>query len=450
MVAAGLGELCRFAAEARLEVLPARAVEWAGLVLVDTLGVIAAGNVRGTAPVLAGRLAGAGAAEAGATCPGLSGGHEPLKAALVNGLAGSGLEFDEGNSRVQGMPAVQIAPAVVAAGETAGVSGAELLAGFIAGYEAAYRIGVAASLRPGLHPTGSWGVVGAALGAARIRRRRPEELVQIAHIASSYAFTANLRNSPAGHSLAETYAGLTGHLGLLADLFYESGVRADDSGFETTFGRFISTGLDPALLAPDPGGEPAITTGYLKPYPTCRYGQPALEALAALLDLEKVDHREVERLEVATFAAAAHSADGPPPNPAALRFSVPYLLAAFLVRGRLDLGVLTPETLELEAVHDLARKVALTVSPEYEARRPDQSPARVILTLKNGRVLSREVLDARGGAARPLGEAEFRDKFLGLAGPAVGDGRAAEFLTRAAGLAAVPDVRPLLRLLRRP
>lgn len=108
-----------------------------------------------------------------------------MNAALINGMAGSTLEYEEGNSSAMGHPAIQIVPAAVAGGESLGQSGADLLAGLIGGYEVAGRVSRAASIRRGLHPTGTWGVIGSALAVGILHNREAEELFENANIAAS-------------------------------------------------------------------------------------------------------------------------------------------------------------------------------------------------------------------------------------------------------------------------
>ena len=382
------------------------------------------------------------------TCPGLGGGFSPLQAALIGGVAGSSLEFEEGNSRARGHPAIQVVPALLAASQAAGLSGADLLAGLVLGYEVGARLSRAASLRQGLHPTGTWGVIGAALGVGRVHGRGPQELAQIANIAASYTLSPYVMNSFAGHNVASTFAGLTNHNGLLADLMFQSGFRADPRSLEMTFSRFLSEGLDWEELLADLGRDWAIAGNYFKPYPTCRFTHPAVDALAAMMSQHDLAADEVEEIEVATFRAAAHPTPLPPANAEAMRFSLPYQLAALLILGRLDLETMGQETLQSLRIGRLARKVRAASSDRYEALRPEHNPARVKVRLASGEEFSHEVMDARGDPLAPLPREELKDKFVGLAGPVIGPDRAREAAKAILNLEEYPDVRPLMRMLR--
>ena len=320
--------LCRFFAELVPENIPPHVLDHAKMVLLDTLGVILAGSKAEEVGEIAQNLSINPRKGSRVTCPGKPETVDPLNAALINGLTGSTLEYEEGNSRAMGHPAIQIVPAIVAESESIGQSGPNLLAALIGGYETACRVSRAASLRRGLHPTGTWGVIGSAIAIGILHHRRSEELFEIANIASSYAFSPYVKNSFVGHKVACTFAGLTNYLGLLSNIFFENGIQADPDSFQMTFSKFVADELNPNLLDEKLGDEYAITDNYFKPYPTCRFTHPALEALRSILEEHPVKPQDVDTIKITSFKAAVHAGGGTPANLEAMRFSVPYLIAA--------------------------------------------------------------------------------------------------------------------------
>jgi 2-methylcitrate dehydratase PrpD len=441
-------ELCGFVAGTTAAELPSAVTERARAVLIDTAGVIVGGSRSRQVSALSAGLAQTVGLGAACSCFGQAGFQAPALAALVNGVAGSSLEFDEGNSKARGHPAIQVVPAAAAVCEARGLTGADLVGGLVFGYEVAARLGQAARLRRGLHPTGSWGLVGSAVGAARALGRSGEDLAELANLASSYCLSTFVRNSFRGFSAAATFAGLVNHLAVLANTLFEAGFRADPGSLEVAFTRFVSEGLDGGLLGAGLGKEYAICAGYLKPYPACRFTQPALDALRALLASAPVAPEDVEAIAVETFEAAAHGSDRRPENVDAMRFSIPYLAAALVRCGEARGEGFDEDLLRDPAVEALARRVTVTARPDYEALRPTRHPARVELRLADGRQLSTEVMNAAGDPELPLSEAQIREKFLGLAEPALGRERSRLFLELASGLERLADVRPLFACLR--
>lgn len=440
--------LCRFISETEPASIPDAVILHAKLVLLDTYGVILAGSASPEVQRFVQRMSRRVSDQAGATCPGRAGDFDPLVAALLNGMAGSTLEYEEGNSRAMGHPAIQIVPAITAAAESAGLSGSRLLKGVICGYETACRVSRASRLRSGLHPTGTWGVIGAALGVGTLYGRDPKALRKIANIAASYAISPYVKNAFVGKNISCTFAGMVNHAGLTANLFYDSGLLADSDSFETTFSRFVSDQLAPERLTEDVGCGFAISGNYFKPYPTCRFTQPALDALRLLLSNQLIDPEQVEEITVYSFKPAVHVACDTPPNVDALRFSIPYLLGVMLTRGRVDMETLKPSVLEDQRVTALAGKVKLVFEPEYEKLRPRRNPARIRLRLKTGVEFVEEVMNGRGDPLLPLSEQEIVDKFLNLAEPIIGKNPAQRFDGAIRGLEAQADVRPVMALLR--
>jgi 2-methylcitrate dehydratase PrpD len=440
--------LCTFCSEMDIGRLPGSVVDQAKLVLLDTLGVIVSGSHAVEVDRMFTRFAAETPGNGCTTCAGRSQQLPVLPAILVNGMAGSNQEWEEGNSRAMGHPAIQLVPALIAEGERTGISGSRLLQALISGYEASCRISRASSIRRGLHPTGTWGVIGSAIMVALLRGRSPAELVEIADIASSYAFSPYVKNSFVGKNVSSTFAAMVNFSGFLTNDFFDSGIHADPACLEMTFSKFVSDGFNPAVLSDGLGESFAIAENYIKPYPTCRFTHPTLEALRAILQDHPLRPSEVDSIRVSSFKAAAHSGSERPANVEAMRFSIPYLVAVMLIQGRPGIEALSEEQLADPHVAELASKVDLLLLPEYDAMRPLRSPARVEIELKDGSRLVHEVLDCLGDPENPVSRDQVRAKFRRLAEPALGSTRAEEFVARMQNLEQEQDFRGLTALLR--
>ncbi len=443
-----LGELCQFLTHLPYDALPADTIAQAKRVLLDTAGVMVAGASHEEVDVCARQLSRNAGGAGTVVCPGRTEFFAPLDAALLGGMAGSSLEYEEGNAQAMGHPAVQIVPALLAQAQQLDVSGGRLLLALIGGYETASRVSRAADMRKGLHPTGTWGIVGCAVGVGLLHNRPPGDLEDLARLSASYAFSPYVKNSFAGWNAAVTFAAMANHIGILANLFFDAGIRADPASFDMTFSRFLSERLEPESLSHALGHPFAIERNYFKPYPTCRFTHPALEALKTALGDESVDPGEIERIAVHSFSAAVHSGDRPPANVEALRFSVPYLIAVRLLRGDINLDVLHHDVIGDESIRNLAEKVDLVLSTEYEAMRPERSPARVTLTLRDGTEFTGEVLDCLGDPPNPLGDEVLHRKFFSLTASCVGSDNARIFMRGMEQLERASSVRPWIRTLK--
>ncbi|MFP3928744.1 MAG: MmgE/PrpD family protein, partial [Desulfobacteraceae bacterium] len=101
-----LSELCRFVSDLTLDSFPPNALKQAKLILLDTAGVMAAGAVTPETDSFVTLLI--DKRDGPVACPGRAESFSQLEAALVGGVAGSSLEYEEGNASAMGHPGVQL------------------------------------------------------------------------------------------------------------------------------------------------------------------------------------------------------------------------------------------------------------------------------------------------------------------------------------------------------
>jgi 2-methylcitrate dehydratase PrpD len=156
----------------------------------------------------------------------------------------------------------------------------------------------------------------------------------------------------------------------------------------------------------------------------------------------------VTGISVVSFKAAIHGDSSPPPNAEAMRFSTPYLLAAMIRHGRIDLEMMSDKILDDPLIKGLAEQVEMVSSPEYERERPARNPARVTLRLRDGRELTSEVMNSLGDPLSPMPEQSVLSKFFSLAEPVIGKKRSKAFMERFRNIESETDIRSTIRLLR--
>src|SRR5215471_20537642 len=171
-------QLGTFASDADLSTLSGAARERARWILADCIPVIAGGMQQPEMRALvAKQLAAAGAGTAWVI--GTSKRTAPFDAAILNGTAGTWLELDEGNLFAKGHPGIQVVPAAVALAQDLGSSGAELLLAVALGYELSSRVNRAAATRLAIHPHGTYGVMGAAIAAAKLKHFNAAQMLDL-------------------------------------------------------------------------------------------------------------------------------------------------------------------------------------------------------------------------------------------------------------------------------
>ena len=179
-------ELARRSAALRFEHLPADAVHWAKVGILDTVGVTLAGCGEPAARIVR-KVAGNGGAS---LVFGTGERTNALDAALANGVAAHALDFDDMNNTLGGHPSAPILPALFALAETLDCDGRAFLAAFVAGFETETRIGRGVHYHhyeKGWHPTATLGVFGATAACCHLMRLDAARTAQALALAASFA-----------------------------------------------------------------------------------------------------------------------------------------------------------------------------------------------------------------------------------------------------------------------
>jgi 2-methylcitrate dehydratase PrpD len=190
---------------------------------------------------------------------------------------------------------------------------------------------------------------------------------------------------------------------------------------------------------------------YVKPYPVCRWAQPAMEAVRALQAAHRFAPDDVAKVEIRGFREAVALGTREPRTTEEAQYSLPFPVAAMIVRGKLGASEVFGRALRDPAILRLTRSMALTEWPEFSRRFPAERWSQVTVTLNDGTTLVSAPSVARGSAENPLGSDEIRAKFRDLATPALGRARAAAIERAIDGIAAPKaPLKPLLNLLLKP
>lgn len=422
--------------------------------LLDTMGVM----ISGCAGDVAGKLEHVLAAVRPAgdvPVPGRARRADRLDAAYIGGTGAHGIELDDGYRQGSVHPGVAVVPALLASAYGRHVSGARLLEAMVAGYETVTS--VARTCHPalrqrGFHPTGTVGVLGAAMAAGRLVGLDAGRLAQALGLAASgaaglFAFLGG------GGDVKRLHAGHAAREGLMAALLSAEGVAAPNEVLETSDGFFQALAFGkserPLRLTLPPDVPFGIVDCYIKPYACCRHLQPAVEALIALACEHALTPDTVHSIEVATYEIAAAHAETRWADFASAQLSFPFILALGLRYGEIDLAHFAPEILADPGLAAICARVSVTTDPDLDRLYPNLRPARVTVTSSSG-TFTRSAEEALGSRLLPLDDAGLGRKFLRLASPVLGSDAAERLLDRLWQIDTVADVTPLIEAAARP
>ncbi|HEY1934968.1 MAG TPA: MmgE/PrpD family protein [Acetobacteraceae bacterium] len=407
--------LARFVATVQWADVPSNVQQHTKLVALDTLGVILAGSERPEVQQLRTRLAataGTGATVYAREWPVT----DPRTAALLNGIAGRAIELCEGLRLVSGQAAMQVLPTVLAVAEHARSTGPDILTSLLLGYEVAARFATCFTPRSLAHQNGQVSLLAAAAAGARLRGLDAAGISRAMRIATTLLLTPSYTNAVAGATALNVAGGMSGFAGVLAPELALAGFEAQDDAIEQALGELVGQGFAPDHLLDELGTAWHITRNYFRLYACCNPIHPALDCLAQALTELHPRPEEIARIEFATYRFASVMRNPDPPNFFASKYSLPHAAATMVVRGHAGHAALDDSAVHDPTIAALRHRVTVTEDPAMSAQAPVLRPARVTITLTDGRSATHSVTSHRGDFNRPFAESELRDKFRELAG----------------------------------
>jgi len=443
-----LERLCQFVAKTRWEDIPQAVRERTCAIVLDTLPVMAWGMRTPQLQALAAQQLAFGS-PGPCWVIGLEKTTNRIDAAMLNGIAGAWLDFDEGNFLANGHPGMQVIPAALAVAQERGLSGREFLTAVALGYEVVARIGMATKIKLIINPHGTFGVVGAALATARLMGVPSTEYRNLASLAASSCVATNRHTMLDGATVRNWYAGHSGYMGQMAVRLVQSGFTGPQDGVNTTFSLVLGDGFQGEVAVQDLGQRWLLTEGYLKLYPTARYVHSAIDAWH---DMQAKANRsiapeDVADIEVHAYRLAAYLATQRPKDWFGARFSIPFALATLMVGGRSGLEAFGDEAVNDPRIVALASKIRVVEDPAFSAQYPAQQRVDLRLTTLGGERFEGQCTITSGEPDRPHTDASLLRKFNDLAIPLWGEVAADELRDAVLNLQDCPDMTQLLHFL---
>lgn len=342
-------------------------------------------------------------------------------AALVNGTAAHGEDFDD---TFEGGPVhagAVIVPAVLAACERHRPDGMAALSGIAIGVETMCRLGLVTPKlvhKAGFHPTAVFGAMAAAAGVAAALGLDRRNIVNALGIAGSMA-AGIIEYLAEGAWTKRMHAGWAAQSGLRAALMAKHGFVGPRTVFEGTHGFFhgfahTTKGNFDALIG-DFGERWVAETLAFKPYPCGTMTHPYIDC-ARRLAARRIDPDSVQDLICEVGEGTVHRLWEPladkqhPSNGYGGKFSTPYCIAVGFVRGNVGLGDFTDEAVKDPAVLALAAKVSYVIDPDNPY--PNNFTGHIRAVMRDGSVIEECQPHMRGGAHEPLTRQDIEDKFV--------------------------------------
>ncbi|WP_293781788.1 MmgE/PrpD family protein [uncultured Aeromicrobium sp.] len=422
--------LARYAESIDLAKLPAAVVDRLGALWLDHLGTVLGGAVVPEAQTIARLVAQRGATPVASVVGAGFSTSEP-DAAFCNGAAADVLEHQDGY-RFGGFHPSHTMPALLAVAESRDTDLRALFEASVVAYEVANRLGRAAhpeATQRGWFPPAA--AYGAAAGCARLLGLPSEAIAQAVGTACFLAPGIPIDAIFAGPTSKPAFAGQLARTGVEASLLAAGGLTGWQETLDGPRGLVNLLGGDAARLADlvdDLKNAWSILDVHQKRYAGCRHTHGAIEA-ALHIAQDGLRPHDVAAIEVETYAVAKQLVDRPVTaelTTIGATLSLPYTVAVAIMDGEVGGRQYTPERVHDPDVAQLAGKVRIRVSEELEARYPEFTATRVVVTTADGGRHEHTVQTPAGDYRAPLTRQQLLDKFTGYAAPLLGEHRCEE------------------------
>ena len=355
------------------------------------------------------------------TALGHSGGFDAFGAALINGTAAHGEDFDD---TFEGGPVhagAVIVPAVLAACEREKLGGDRCLLGIVTGAELLCRLSLVApkaTHHAGFHPTSVFGTLAAAGGVAAALQLTRATTVSALGIAGSMA-SGIIEYLAEGTWTKRMHAGWAAQSGLRAALMARGGFIGPRTVLEGVHGlyRAFAPSVNPDWT-PLIGGlgscwvMPSIA---FKPYACGTMTQPFIDCAIRLAE-DGVAADEITAIVCEVAEGTVHRLWEPladkhqPSTSYAAKFSTPFCIAVGFLDRKAGIAQFNDARIHDPSVLALAGRVRYVINEQDEYPRNFAGHLRV--TLKDGSTREYRQPHLRGGARAPLSTAELEAKFM--------------------------------------
>ncbi|MDB9915633.1 MmgE/PrpD family protein [Alphaproteobacteria bacterium] len=344
-----------------------------------------------------------------------------FNAAIINGTAVHGEDFDD---TFEGTPvhvgAVMV-PAMLAATEAKELSGEDFLKGLAIGSELICRLALVAPTavhRQGFHPTAIFGAFGSSVGIASSLNCSKEQTTSALGVVGSMA-SGIIEYLAEGTSTKRLHPGWAAGCGWQSANIAKSGFVGPRTVFEGThgvFNTFAKTSIKPdfSYITSELGEKWECSNLAIKPYACGTMAQPFIDCAIKLRDSIH-DINEIERIVAQVGEGTVHRLWEPlkekqnPSSPYGAKFSVPYCIAVGLIDGQAGLKQFTNLRLKDLDVINLSSKVIYEINPKDEY--PKNYTGDITIYKKNGEKISSSQNCLRGGRKAPLLKDEIYNKF---------------------------------------
>ena len=412
-ITAGLVRLSEWATSAAAQPIPGQTLAKAARVFVDDVAAMCAAFSQPEISAMHRAALQSGLAQAVLFTPGAPR-VDRHAAAIANGTAGCWCELDEGFRGAPCHGGLYVLPALLAESESRDLTLGNVLRALAISYEVCARIAEAWTF-PGIsvHPHAAFANFGAVAGAALATGATASDLASALRIVGGMVPAGAYQAAVEGALVRNLWTGQAASTGMWAVSWAQAGLDGYPDGPHPAFTGLFGATTRPEKLTQDLGTRWAIEGGYHKLHGCCHSTHAAVESALAMRGQIDVASALDGIAAIRLYTHRPAMGNKAPANSLAARFSFEHVVAVSLALGHTRPQAFEPAAIDAPIVSALRQRIELLPYDPLPAW-PLDRPARLEITLKNGRVLVSECLSAPGGPDQPLTNAQILHKVTGL------------------------------------
>ena len=436
-------DLAAFLSGLRLEDVSEEAIHAGRRGVLDWIGCALAGSNHPTITTLVSVLE---AAEGAAACTvfGRTMKIGVLEAPVANGQMGHILDYDD--THMGGVVLHASSPilaSLFALADRGEIGGRDLIAAYVAGFEAGVRAGQAAPDHHdgGWHLTGTLGSIAAGAAAARLLGLDEDQFVYALGIATTQAGGMQQNR---GTMCKSFHAGKAAHNGTLAALLAQKGFDSSPEILEGKKGfcRIYSASSKTERILDQLGTRWEIANNGHKPYACGVVLHPAIDAMVDLGNRSSIDPSDVASVELRVHPhAVTITGVTAPKTGLQSKFSLTHTAAVSFIDRTAGIAQFSDARAVAEEVVALRDRINVVTD---DSLAKDQ--AQAIVTSTGGETSEAVVEHATGTIGNPMSDSAIEAKFLANAEPAIGKERAGALRDLVWRLDEVSDLREITAL----
>ena len=346
--------------------------------------------------------------------------------AFINASVGNILELDDVHRTSIIHPGDTVIPAAIATSSLVDIDILNFLKAIVIGYETAIRMGICMGENhyETFYSSATCGVFGAAAASSYILNFKSNSKAMYQNINSAIQLStmtsSGVWQCRKGDGEAKQYAlANASKSGVTSAFLAKNGAQTPSDMIEGELGflKGYKNNTDYSELIKI-NNKLLINDVSNKPWPACRHSHPVI---GVSLDLQKelsnknIQINQISEIIIETYKTAIDFCDKPKPrNDIEGKFSLQHCCAISLIYGDILEDYFKENILNNSRISDIRNKVIIKNNPVMTNNFPNNYSASVSLKLKDGSVLKKTNLDAKGDPENPMTQKEICDKTLNL------------------------------------